>query len=59
MCLLILEKSLVYFYSTTESEMWDVAEKSGLLFFLSHSRVPFLIAGIGIPLAPQRDSLKS
>lgn len=59
MCLLILEKSLVYFYSTTESEMWDVAEKSGLLFFLSHSQVAFLIAGIGIPLAPQRDSLKS
>lgn len=34
MCLLVLERSLVYFHSTTESKMWDVAEKEWSIILL-------------------------
>lgn len=58
MSLLVLERSLVCFHSTTESKMWDVAEKEWFIIPLSHSCVAFLIVGIDISLAQQWDSLK-
>lgn len=59
-CLLVLDHSLVYFYSTTESKLYAAAEnKQFTILPHTHSCITFLIAGFGIPLAPHWNGLKA